>query len=215
MTTQRIKCTECENMILPATAARNNGLCTQCVKIPKKIREETRNELQRIEDGNIFPSTADIQAGLITNKILLSDTRWLLEPDYYNETPNLSIENVIESAKQSDTGQIYLISNEGSRINLTFNSVYGVCDFQDKEEQYLLYAHSNENSTVQIDKDFHLIQGCPCCGVGMFYFSSCSHMPRNTAFSIYETITVKNEFNINNVFWLDIGDISYNSPGKG
>jgi hypothetical protein len=38
MAVERVKCTICSNMILPATAAANAGLCAQCIKIPPSKR---------------------------------------------------------------------------------------------------------------------------------------------------------------------------------
>jgi hypothetical protein len=36
--TDRVKCSECDNMILPQTAASNDGLCGQCVTMSEDQR---------------------------------------------------------------------------------------------------------------------------------------------------------------------------------
>ncbi|WP_309400468.1 hypothetical protein [Cerasicoccus maritimus] len=40
--TDRVKCIICDRMILPTTAQVNDGLCAQCVKIPRKDRETAK-----------------------------------------------------------------------------------------------------------------------------------------------------------------------------
>ena len=56
MATERVKCAICDNMILPATAQVNEGLCAQCVKIPPgeraiaaTVRAETNPLARAIE----------------------------------------------------------------------------------------------------------------------------------------------------------------------
>jgi hypothetical protein len=35
---ERVKCTECDNMILPQTAEDNDGLCAPCVSVQRPSR---------------------------------------------------------------------------------------------------------------------------------------------------------------------------------
>ena len=44
MTIERVKCSSCDNMILPRTAERNDGLCAPCAKTSQKDRNEIKNK---------------------------------------------------------------------------------------------------------------------------------------------------------------------------
>lgn len=60
----RIKCINCDNMILPETAKRNGGLCAPCTA-GKPRKQQSNSEFKfRVPDGGIVWSCVGIGAGI-------------------------------------------------------------------------------------------------------------------------------------------------------
>ncbi len=149
--TQRGKCSECENMILPQTAADNDGLCAQCVKISPELRAEKREYERRL--------------------------------------------------------------TEGGQLNHGFTDRFGVCEYQNQDTGDFRYAYAEWNLREQVPEDLHVVQACPCCGVGMLWYPSRYHMPRDHAFSLLENALPG--FESPDVEWLETDDFSSTEHGRG
>jgi hypothetical protein len=111
-------------------------------------------------------------------------------------------------------GNVFLVTENGGQLNLGFTERYGVCEFQNQESGEFRYAYSDANLRDQVPKELHVVQACPCCGVGMLWYPSRYHMPRERAFSIIENAVANRP--TPDVQWLaSIDDISYTQPGRG
>ncbi|NLX98259.1 MAG: hypothetical protein GXY83_19035 [Rhodopirellula sp.] len=211
--TERVKCIECENMILPETAARNEGLCGQCVKIPPKLRAEKRENERRLASGLVLTPSGEELASSSTPGELLT-ARWQLQPEYYAAKRLDSAVAAIAEAMSESNGNVFLVTENGGQLNLGFTERYGVCEFQNQESGEFRYAYSDANLREQVLKELHVVQACPCCGVGMLWYPSRYHMPREMAFSILENAVANRA--TPDVQWLSsIDDISYTQPGRG
>jgi hypothetical protein len=216
MTVARIKCTDCDNMILPETAVANGGLCGQCAKTPESIRRARREFDHKLASGLVFsPSQEERTSAKRLAEFGSAAKTWMLEPEYYKQTEPQSVPDVVVHASTQSGGYVFLISNSGARLNLAFNEEFGVCEYQNEESGVCLYAYTSENLCGQVSKDQHLVQACPCCGVGMLWFPSRFHMPRRNAFDVYSALVLGAANNAPSVEWLDGGDISDTAPGRG
>lgn len=211
--TERVKCIECENMILPQTAATNGGLCGQCVKISPKLRAEKRECDRRLASGLVFtPSDEELASSSIPSELLTA--RWQHQPEYYAAKHIDSALAAIAEARPKSNGNVFLVTENGGQLNLGFTECFGVCEFQNQESGEFRYAYSDANLRAQVPKDLHVVQACPCCGVGMLWYPSRYHMPREKAFSILENAVANRA--MPDVRWLaSIDDISYTQPGRG
>lgn len=88
-----------------------------------------------------------------------------------------------------------------------------MCEYQNEGAGDYLYAYTQDNLRGQVLADQHVVQACPCCGEGMLWFPSRFHMPRKAAFDILSSI-VSGKVPAN-VAWLEMGDISSTSCGRG
>jgi hypothetical protein len=210
--TDRVQCVECENMILPQTAADNNGLCGRCFKTPPELRAEKRAYEQRLAAGIIFAPTDDERS---TSSIPdeLSSGQWQLQPEYYAESNIETAMAAIVAAKSQATGNVFLVTDNGGQLNLGFTESYGVCEYQNQQSGEFRYAYSESNLCKQVPEDVHVIQACPCCGVGMLWYPSRFHMPRAIAFSILENSVVHH--GLPGIEWLQANDFSYTNRGRG
>jgi hypothetical protein len=210
--TERVKCIECENMILPQTAASNDGLCGRCVKILPELRAKKREYELRLASGLVFrPSDEELATASIPSHIL-SD-RWLPQPEYYAGKNMDSAMTAIAVAMSESNGNVFLVTESGAQINLGFTERYGVCEFQNQESNEFRYAYSDANLRDQVPKEHHIVQACSCCGVGMLWYPSRFHMPRKMAFEILQNAVANRE--TPNVKWLEATDFSYTQPGRG
>jgi hypothetical protein len=215
MITERVKCTECDRQILPSTALANDGLCGQCIKIPEWLRREGQEFDRQLASGALFtPSQSELETAKQPEEFGNNKTIWYLEPEYYEyKLSSSSIEDEIAHAASQTDGFVFLITDRESRLNLSFNQIYGVCEYWDEDSQDNLYAYTANNLREQVTKELHLVQACPYDGVGMLWLPSRFHMPRQQAFEIVSSLISNNI--PSNVIWLDSGDISRTDPGHG
>jgi hypothetical protein len=210
--TKRIKCIECENMILPQTAAANDGLCGQCVKVSPKLRAEKREYERRLASGLVFrPSDAELATASIPSELLTA--RWLVQLEYYAAKNIDSANKAIAEATSEAEGNVFLVTENGGQLNLGFTRRYGVCEYQNQESGEFRYAYSEANLGKQVPKELHVVQACPCCGVGLLWYPSRFHMPREKAISILENAVANRE--TPDVVWLQADDFSYSVAGLG
>jgi hypothetical protein len=210
--TDRVKCIECGNMILPQTAADNEGLCGQCAKISPELRAKKREYQHQLANGLVFtPSDEERTTSSIPDE--LSKGRWQLQPEYYAERSIDSPMAAIVAAKSKPDGNLFLISDCGGQLNLGFTERYGVCEYQNDELGEYRYAYSESNLREQVPENFHVGQACPCCGVGMLWYPSRYHIHRDYAFLILENAVANR--GTPGVEWLESDDFSYTERGRG
>lgn len=46
----------------------------------------------------------------------------------------------------------------------------GVCEYQNEKSGDYLYAYTPENLRCQAMHEEHIVQVCPCCGVGLLWY---------------------------------------------
>ncbi|QDU97050.1 hypothetical protein [Lignipirellula cremea] len=210
--TQRVKCAECDNMILPQTAADNDGLCAQCVKISPELRAEKREYERQLAEGLVFtPSPAERANSKLPPE--LANGQWQLQPEYYAERNFESAMDAIIAAKTESGGNVFLVTDDGGQLNLGFTDRYGVCEYQNQDTGDFRYAYTKSNLREQVPEELHVVQACPCCGVGMLWYPSRYHMPRDRAFSLLENAVSGCESP--GVEWLETDDFSYTEHGRG
>jgi hypothetical protein len=200
-------------MILPQTAADNGGLCGQCIKIPPEIRAKMRGHLTSLEQGSLFLPDESELASAATPSELNNGTVWALNAEFYADKNFKSPADAVAAARNESQGNVFLVSENDGKFNLGFTEAYGVCEYQNQEAGEYRYAYSKLNLSGQVPSEQHVVQACPCCGVGMLWYPSRYHMPRQTALSAVECIlrlTLPN-----GISWLEIGDISYTECGRG
>ena len=210
MTVKRVKCSDCDNFILQATAERNEGLCGHCVKFPKEVRDKVKAVRERIKSGNLAP-TAEELATAQKPQALYSKTEWQVETDFHLHFSPTDLKGAIAQAKGEICGNLFLISPKRERLNLHFNDYYAACAY--KDSVHYLYAHTDDNLKTQVEADMHLSLDCPCCGVGLSYTHSRAHMPRDKAFALLEQIIETGS--PETVLWLDMGEVNFVSRGRG
>ncbi len=210
----RVPCTECENLILPATAERNGGLCAQCVKLSAEARQAGRDFDTAVKSGELWvPSESELSSA--QTPAALRDATWSLEPDYYAGQPELTVEKVVLQACEGGTDDVFLYSAPERRLLVCLNYNYGVCEYQDRERDDWRYAYSVENLASQVPENLHIGQPCACCGAGLGWYPSRFHMPREQALSILKSVVDPSTPPAVQVQWLELGDISRYGPGKG
>ena len=214
MSTDRVKCIECDNMILPSTAEKNDGLCAPCVSTPADLRQKTREFKEKVESGQLQVSNEQLSNSKNNQDLNLLTQIWSLDSEYYNDQTLDKVDAQIEKIRSKDQDSLHLYSNNGSRINFVFNKEYSVCEYHDEEFNDFVFVYNENNATNQVSECFQLEQSCPCCGVGIFTYSSHCHMPRNQGFKILYDILGKQTSGIN-YKWLELDDLSYVSPGFG
>lgn len=208
----RVKCIECDNMILPHTATNNDGLCGQCVKTSPELRAAKREYERQLSAGLVFvPSDHERSTASIPDELTVG--QWQLQPEYYAENKFDSAMAVIAAAKSQSDGNVFLVAESGGQLSLGFTEHYGVCEYQNQESGEFRYAYSEFNLREQVSEELHVVQACPCCGAGMLWYPSRFHMPRDKAFSILENAVAKRV--LQGVEWLETSDFLYTSRGRG
>ena len=83
MDVERVKCTECDAMILPRTAAKYGGMCAPCGAMSESLLEE-RHEYERdLESGTVFtPSIKERESATTPAEFGAPDSVWELEPEF-------------------------------------------------------------------------------------------------------------------------------------
>lgn len=201
-------------MVLPQTAAKYGGLCAPCGNTPAHLRDERRSHEGRLASGAYFvPDEREERSAKRPEDLFNPQTGWKLEPDFYVDRPGLSLAEVIAEAKTRPHGNVFLVSDSGGRLNLSFSERYGVCEYQNERTGDFLYARTPANLREQVDAGSHVVQACPCCGVGTLWFPSRCHMPRANAFDLFGAFVFAR--GQHSVDWLDPGDFSYTARGRG
>lgn len=212
--TDRVKCIECDNMILPQTAADNDGLCGQCVKILPELRAAQREYDRGLTEGLVFiPTDQERSTASLPDELVDAGDKWTPQPEFYAETEIDSAMNAVAAAKSKTDGNVFLVTENGGQLNLGFNKSYGVCEYQNHETGEFRYAFSSSNLRGQVSEELHVVQACPCCGVGLLWYPSRYHMPRHQAFSILENVLANRPSP--DIEWLETDDFSYTERGRG
>ena len=108
----RVKCIECDNMILPHIAAANGGLCAQCVKLFPELRAKKREYERRLAVGLVFtPSDEERATSSIPDE--LHTGQWQLQPEYYAESNIDSPMGAIAAAELESQGNVFLVTENG------------------------------------------------------------------------------------------------------
>lgn len=222
----RIKCRKCDNMILPQTATDNDGLCGVCAKssrmlsmFPEEICTKVENEKaeydRRLREGLVFtPSESELDGALTPRELTDSATRWKLQPEFYAERSEASPNDAISQARREIKGNVFLVSDADGQLNLGFTARLAVLEYQNEGDEHLRCAYSlNKNLRSQVSEDDQVVQACPCCGVGLLWYPSRYHMPREFAFAILESAMKRAA--IAEVAWLETDDFSYADCGVG
>ena len=82
---ERVKCTECDNLILPQTAEDNDGLCAPCAKTSRESRAEISKFQKQLADGSYYRlSEAELHSASVP-KIFQNGHDWKLQPEYYSD----------------------------------------------------------------------------------------------------------------------------------
>lgn len=203
-------------MILTATASANRGLCAQCVKVPESLRRARREFDQAVAAGLVFiPTEEERRSSKRPSEFDASAHVWKPEPEFYQDSQYQSVAAVLFAAASQPSGHVFLVSESGARLSLSFNRRYGVCEYQNEDSGDYLYALSAQNSRVQVDEEEHLAQACPCCGEAVLWYPSRFHMPREQAFAVFSALPAEPTGDSPIVEWLSYGDISHTSPGRG
>jgi hypothetical protein len=211
MSTERIKCIECDAMILRSTAEKNGGMCAQCVKMSEEFRIDLREHRRQLATGEIYtPNKGELASSKLTHELIPANADWKLEPDYYSDSKIGSVNEAVQLARVEEGGHVFLVSDGGFRLNLSFSREYGVCTFLVREKEY--YARGADNLSAQVPEHLHVCSACPCCGVGSGWCPSRFHMQRNTAFSLFSSVAM-NQLPAAN--WCDTGDTTLIVRGKG
>jgi hypothetical protein len=214
MAIERVKCRECDNMVLPQTAAKYGGLCAPCGNTPEHLRKERRDHERRRASGAYFvPDEREKSSAKRPNDLFDPRTLWKLDADFYGDRPEMSVGDAVAEARTRMKGNIFLVCDSGARLNLSFTEQYGVCEYHNQRMGDFLYARTPANVKEQVDGGSHVVQACPCCGVGTLWFPSRCHMPRANAFEIFEAFALGR--GARSAEWLDPGDISHTGRGKG
>lgn len=217
MAAKRVKCAECENMILPETAAANGGLCAPCAKTPEPLRRALREHEAKLASGSWFvPSDEERGAAMRPAEFDDPSVVWNPQPEYYKDKPIRSAQDVVDLAAGDQAGHAFLVSDRGGVLSFAFNERFGVCEYDNESTGDDRYAYTPENLTAQVDADLHLAQACPCCGVALLMYPSRFHMPRPRAFALFAALALgRPSGDADSVEWLDCGDISYTEHGRG
>jgi hypothetical protein len=214
---ERVKCTECDHLILPETAVANHGLCAPCAKTPESLRRAKREYEDKLSSGSWFTPSRE-ERGTAKRPAEFGDAAatWSPEPEHHRDLGVRSAREAISLATGQSTGHVFLVSDRGGRLSLAFNEVFGVCEYQNEGTGDFLYAYTPENLTEQVPGDRHLLQACSCCGVGLLWYPSRFHTPRQTAFAVFSALALGDAGAAGRpVEWLTCGDISYTARGRG
>jgi hypothetical protein len=214
---EQVKCVECDNMILPQTAAANGGLCAPCAKMSVEQRIARREHESKLASGAWFTPSAEER---LTAKqpAEFSDPAavWSPEPNIYKATAIRLGQEAIDVAEGEPRGYVFLVSDRGGLLSLAFNDAFGVCQYQNSQSGDNRYAYTPENLADQVSADRQLSRACSCCGVEMDWYPSRFHMPRQIAFAILAAVALgRSSSEEAAVEWLTCGDISDTEHGRG
>lgn len=186
---------------------------------PTEIRTKVENEQaeydRRLREGLVFmPSESELENAATPVELTAASTHWTLQPEYYAERSEASPNDAISQANRDTRGNVFLVSDTGGQLNLGFTAKLAVLEYQNESDAHLRCAYSTDkNLRSQVSEDDQVIQACPCCGVGLLWYPSRYHMPREFAFSIIESAMKKEA--VSGVTWLATDDFSYADRGVG
>ena len=147
--TDRVKCIECDRMILPQTAAGNHGLCGRCVQ---KSPEHRKFERQ-VADGSAFtPSDKERASSRVPDEFF--SAQWELQPDYYAERNVHSPMAAIAAAKSESVGNVFLVTGTDGHVNLGFTERYAVCEYENQNPANFAARTRNPTCDVRCRRNF-------------------------------------------------------------
>lgn len=212
MNAERIKCIECDSMILPATAARYDGLCATCGRMSAESRRERAEHRRRLATGEIYrPGSEELAAARPSHTLVAADADWTLEPDFYADLALDGWQDALRLAEREARGNVFLVDGAGARLNLSFTQSYAVCTFRDADETEF-YARTPDCLDAQVPRDQHVASACACCGVGIGWFPSRFHVPRGTGFAVLRAMARHESAG---ELWLPAGDYTSIVAGEG
>lgn len=210
---ERVKCTQCDNMILPQTAEDNDGLGAPCAKNSPEARAAISKFHKQLVDGSYFRLSESERHSASVPGVFATGHNWKLQPDYYADENDGTPLDVLERAISSNKGNIFLVTDDGDQLNVGFSQKYAVCEYQNESLGEFRIAYSDQNMTQQVDEALHVVQACPCCGVSMLWYPSRYHMPKEIAFQIVrDTIERKQTANVR---WIETDDYTHTFCGRG
>jgi hypothetical protein len=217
MTTPRVKCIDCDAMILPGTAAANHGFCAHCVKLTDQLRRERRERQAALASGAAFvPSAEDRAAAKAASEFPDAGAAWSLEPDYYRDEDLRTPREALERARAEPRGHVFVVSDRGGLVSLAFKGPLGICTYRNTDADFDLYAHTDANVARQVEPAGQIDYVCSCCGVGLHTYPSKFHMPRERAIDIFAALVLGESAHGDAApAWLPCGDITYTVPGHG
>ncbi|MGB1311793.1 MAG: hypothetical protein ACPG47_11300, partial [Leucothrix sp.] len=188
------------------------GLCAHCTKTPAWLREESRAFKVWVAAGDLSPSGQQLLESKSYLELKLNTEKWELDKEFYEDRGVSKTQSELDVLRGKQTGSLHLFSNKESRLNFSFNKFYAVCEYHDTDMQNHVFSYNQKNLKIQVIKELHIEQSCPCCGVGLFMYSSHCHMLREDGFEIIQSLLNETENNSN---WIPFEDQSYNSAGFG
>jgi hypothetical protein len=229
MTTQRVKCSDCDNMILPDTAMRYDGSCKPCSQLSQEARRELREHDRLLKAGLLFvPSEEELATARRFDELEPLNEMWRPafgeeEEGEEGEAEPESVHQLLEESLTCEKGLVSLSNEGGRRLLLSFNREFGVCEYQDQDGDGSFYAYTQQNLEVQVPPDLHLAQSCSDCDVDVFWYPSRFHMRREHAFAVIarildatgEDVPARLSREHPPVRWLKVGDISRVDGGRG
>jgi hypothetical protein len=212
MNAERVKCNECDSMILPATAARYGGLCATCGRMSAQSRCERAEYYRRLATGEVYrPRPEELAAARPSRTLAAPDADWTLEPDFYADHGVDGVPDAIRLAEREPRGNVFLVNDAGARLNLSFTETHAVCTFREADETEF-YARTPDCLDAQVPREQHVVSACPCCGVGTGWFPSRFHLPRSTGFAVLRAMTRHESAD---EIWLPAGDYTSTIAGTG
>ena len=108
-------------------------------QILPSILQERREFESQLASGAVFePSEHELKSARQPPEFS-SNVICKLEPDYYADGDIHSVREAIDVATTQSEGNIFLVCDSGSRLNLSFNDKYAVCEYQNDESDEYLY----------------------------------------------------------------------------
>lgn len=176
------------------------------------MRAEAREFEHQLASGKLFaPSQRELESATIPAE--LAANPWLLHPEHYAGKPFYSPEEAIAAAELDSEGLVALVTECGDQFNVAFTQRYAVCEYRNEIPGDIRCAYEKSNMRRQVPEEWHVMQGCPCCGVELSWYPSRFHMPKSQAFKILKDVVAQRLSP--GVQWLEYDDDYRTTPGHG
>ncbi len=213
-----IPCIDCGASVSAKVAARQNGLCLDCLMRPARAAVEARRaEFEAdLESGALFQPLASELAGA-TDPSRLVDTSllWAVYQDDIASAPVQTVDAALAALAVPQEGQIYLGRLDTHHLTLEVKRDLAVCTLMSgsaSKEAHYFYALGSANRASQVAGSEHVVAGCPCCGVGMIWHPSRAHMDRSEAVEIFKAVA-RHDYSA--ARWLAYEPGDFCNPGRG